>query len=160
MEQHQWLNEWCIAHQNWERLTYSQQGEPGAWAKCRENAFHTKCARTTEAVDDGSGLPSDEETRQPSVLDRPMSSGGPVRLRAKEKPTVAEPSFTTVERPVDDQVKKKRRRKQRRTLARNPMVPRRRKRSRTRGQSLLARVDIERRNASRWSSTFTECQGQ
>ena len=56
LEQHQWLNEWCIAHQNWERLTYSQQGEPGAWAKCREKAFHTKCARTSEAVDDGIDL--------------------------------------------------------------------------------------------------------
>lgn len=105
------MNEWCIAHQNWERLTYSQQGEPGAWAKCREKAFHTKCARTSEAVDDGIDLPSDEETRQPSVLARPMSSGGPVRLRAKEKSTVAEPSFTTVERPVDDQVKKKHKKK-------------------------------------------------
>ena len=111
LEQHQWLNEWCIAHQNWEKLTHSQQGEPGAWAKCREKAFYTKCGRTSEAVEAGMDLPSDDDRSEPSPLARPMSSAGSVRLRAKETPTVAEPSDVKVARPVDDQGKKKKKKK-------------------------------------------------
>eukprot|EP00435_Cladocopium_sp_Y103_P036437 s339_g9.t1 len=107
LEQHQWLNEWCIAHQNWEALTYQQQCEPGAWSKCREKAFYTKCGRTSEIVENGLDVPTDEETREPSPRSRPMSSRGPVFLRGKERATEAEPAKTTVERPVGDQVKKK-----------------------------------------------------
>ena len=108
MEQHQYLNEWCIAHQIWGRMSPQEKADPGpAWKKCREMAYYKKCGRTSEAVENGMDPPSEEEileerTQSPASL--PAASG--VRLRAASRGVSKPPATEPVQKPEKETVKK------------------------------------------------------
>ena len=50
MDQHQYLNEYCLAVQAWNRFTPEQQKDPDMWMKAKEMAARMKLSREKGAA--------------------------------------------------------------------------------------------------------------
>ena len=61
MEQHQYLNERCLSHQFWYKMTKKAQEEAGSWYRAQQMARSTKFQRQSEAQDAGWEVPEEEE---------------------------------------------------------------------------------------------------
>ena len=122
LEQHQYLNEWCIEHQLWDGLAAWEKSEPGSWPKCREKALGIKCGRNSEAVENGFDLPSEDDYHAPGPAAGPSSSRGRMHLRSVPRIPVEQPPVEKVESQVVDHSKKKKKTKKRRRV-RTPNLP-------------------------------------
>lgn len=61
MEQHQYLNERCLSHQFWYKMTKKAQEESGSWYRAQQMARSTKFQRQTEAAEAGWEVPEEDE---------------------------------------------------------------------------------------------------
>ena len=113
LEQHQYDNEWCIAHQVWDALTEREKSEPGAWTKCREKAYHVKVGRRVEARELGLDQQcSDDDDRAPTpAAERPSSSCRRFQLRSVAKTHVETPPVEKEKSQVDHKSTKEKKKK-------------------------------------------------
>ena len=94
-----------------------------AWKRCRELAYYKKCGRTSEAVESGLEVPSEEEIpdeRPLSPLSRPASSGVRLQPAAVEKPEPVE----KVKKSKKKDTKKKKKKDKSSSSSQEPSAPR------------------------------------
>lgn len=75
MDQHQYLNERCLSHQFWNKMTEKAQEDSGSWYRAQQMARSTKFQRQSEAAESGWDMPAEEDDRTKS----PMGSVTSVR---------------------------------------------------------------------------------
>ena len=79
MEQHQYLNERCLSHQFWYKMTKKAQEESGSWYRAQQMARSTKFQRQSEAQDAGWEVPEEEERSKSPLWTSPSWRRSPAR---------------------------------------------------------------------------------
>ena len=107
LEQHQYLNEWCIANQIWSKMSKEEKEQNWSWHEAKQKARCKKYQRQSEAVEDGWELPEEEEReergRSAAVS---LRSKAEVPASSKKEPQPV-PDAGELEEEPDKKVKKK-----------------------------------------------------
>ena len=115
MDQHQWLNLWCLQHQMWQKMSADAKAQPESWAKAKHAAFAVKESRQKLHAQDGVDVvaldPESERAPSPARTVRSQLSAGSLRVgqtpASSSRPPVLEGRASVSPSPVKQQEKKK-----------------------------------------------------
>ena len=119
MDQHQYLNERCLSHQFWNKMTEKAQEDAGSWYRAQQMARSTKFQRQSEAAESGWDMPAEEDDRTKS----PMWSVASVRrspLRLEPAPSGTARSWKDRESVAADRVPEQKAAKKKKKVEEKP----------------------------------------
>ena len=114
VDQHQWLNLWCLQHQLWQKMSQHAKDQPESWAKAKLAAKALKDSRQQQHAKEGVDVvaldPESERGGSPAPTLKSLLSAGSNKIPASgSKPVEVRRSVSPS--PVKKQEKKKKQKK-------------------------------------------------
>ena len=114
VDQHQWLNLWCLQHQLWQKMSQHAKDQPESWAKAKLAAKALKDSRQQQHAKDGVDVealdPESERGGSPAPTLKSQLSAGSNKIPASGSQPV-EVRRSVSPSPVKKQEKKKKQKK-------------------------------------------------